>query len=250
MAAAQFRYGNVVWRELMTHDSAASTRFYTETFGWKANVMNMGTQNYTMFMMGQTPVAGMMEMPQGEMPAFWCSSISVENVDATKAAVEAAGGKTVAGPMDIPNMGRYCMFMDPQGAAFSVWHAANGDGDSAQPTAGNFCWEHLNASNVAEALAFYTKVLPWTASTFAPTGTNNFAAAGCDIASVMPTQPGQPASWLSYVVVDALADAQARVERQGGGILMPAHPVPTVGTICVMRDNVGAVIGLMEPATR
>lgn len=248
MSTPAFRYGSFIWRELMTNDLAASLRFYTEAFGWKANTMSMGDQPYTMFMVDQAPVAGMVQMPG--QPPFWAGSISVENVDTTTHAVTAAGGKVLAGPMDIPNMGRYCMCLDPQGAAFSIWHAAQGDGDAMPPTPGYFCWEHLNASSVDDAVAFYTKTIGWQRSHFAPTGTTNFGVNGCDVASVMPTQPGMPAAWMSYVTVEDLAAARGRVERLGGAALSPEHEIPTVGTICVMRDNVGAVIGLMQPTAQ
>ena len=53
--------GQFVWRELMTHDVEASTRFYSEVFGWKVKVPKE-MPNYQEFYAGEKAVGGMMVM--------------------------------------------------------------------------------------------------------------------------------------------------------------------------------------------
>ncbi|MBL8609113.1 MAG: hypothetical protein JNL38_17430 [Myxococcales bacterium] len=74
-----------------------------------------------------------------------------------------------------------------------------------------------------------------------------WSAGATEVASVMQAPPGAPIHWLAYVVVDGLAAARKRVEQNKGKILVPEIAVPTIGTIAVAADNVGAVIGLFEP---
>jgi len=244
-----YRIGQFVWRELMSTDVAASLRFYTEAFGWKSETIKMpGDTDYTMFKAGDASVAGMMKNPAPGVPAFWSSSVSVEDVDATAGRVTEAGGKVIVPPMDAGGMGRYAGFMDPQGAIVNAWKGNDGDMPAPErPGVGMFCWEQLNTTAPAEALAFYQKVFGWTNKPFGGGGDMKvFEAGPASVASVMQNPPGVPPHWLAYVVVDRLAAAYDRVKAQGGKVMVEKIEVPTVGTIGVIQDNVGAVIGVFE----
>jgi predicted enzyme related to lactoylglutathione lyase len=244
-----YRHGHFVWRELMSTDVAASLRFYSEAFGWKGNTMKMpdGT-DYTMLQIGEAPVGGLMKNPMPGVPAFWGGAVSVDDVDAAAGRVTAAGGKVIVPPMDAGGMGRYAGFQDRQGAMVNAWKGADGDGPAPErPGLGMFCWEQLNTTEPADALEFYGKVFGWTNKPFGGGGDMKvFEAGGAGIASVMQNPPGVPPHWLSYVVVDKLASAYERVLKQGGKVIVERIDVPTVGTIGVIQDNVGAVIGVFE----
>ncbi|MEJ2703676.1 MAG: VOC family protein [Sedimentisphaerales bacterium] len=51
------------------------------------------------------------------MPPTWGVYVTVDDVDAPAARVEQLGGKLLQPPADIPNVGRFCVIQDPQGAA-------------------------------------------------------------------------------------------------------------------------------------
>jgi uncharacterized protein len=114
--------GSVVWNELNTRDMAKATEFYSAWLGWSAKA-HEGPMAYTEFQNGGQSVAGMMAIqPQwGDVPPHWLVYFGTEDVDATLAKVTANGGKTLAGPMDIPSGGRFAVLMDPQGAVFAVY---------------------------------------------------------------------------------------------------------------------------------
>ena len=244
-----YRHGQFVWRELMTTDVEASLRFYSEVFGWKTETMKMPDgMDYTMAKAGDTPAGGIMKLPMPGVPAHWSSSVSVDDVDAVASRVTAAGGKVIVPPMDAGGMGRYAGFQDPQGAYFSLWNGADGDAPmSERPGLGTFCWEQLNTTAPEEALEFYNKVFGWKNEPFGGGGDMKvFKADGTSTSSVMQAPPGAPAHWLTYVVVDKLTSAYERVKQQGGKVLVERIDVPTVGSIGVIQDNVGAVIGVFE----
>jgi predicted enzyme related to lactoylglutathione lyase len=44
----------------------------------------------------------------------------VDNIDETVKKVEELGGKVIVPPMDIPEVGRFSVFADPQGAFISA----------------------------------------------------------------------------------------------------------------------------------
>ncbi len=47
--------GSFVWFELNTAAPKDAVAFYTETIGWKTQVMPMGDAEYTMFAAGEQP---------------------------------------------------------------------------------------------------------------------------------------------------------------------------------------------------
>jgi predicted enzyme related to lactoylglutathione lyase len=110
-----------------------------------------------------------------------------------------------------------------------------------------FCWEQLNTTAPADALEFYRQVFDWTNEPFSAGGEMKvLKATGTSVASVMENPPGVPAHWLSYVIVDKLTSAYERVKQQGGKVMIERIDVPTVGSIGVIQDNVGAIIGVFE----
>jgi hypothetical protein len=208
--------------------------------------------DYTVMKVGEAQVAGIMKHLMEGVPAFWTGAVSVEDVDAVASRATAAGGKVIMPPIDLGSMGRWAGLVDPQGALVYAWRGNELDPPAlGQPGVGMFCWEQLNTAAPAEALEFYGKVFGWTSKPFGGGGDSGgdmkvFEAGTTSVASVMQSLPGVPTHWLSYVVVDKLAATYERVRQQGGQVMIERIDVPTVGSIGVIRDNVGAVLGLLE----
>ncbi|MCH6258277.1 VOC family protein [Puniceicoccaceae bacterium K14] len=114
--------GLLPWTEIVTNDKESSVKFYTELFGWSTDVMPMPNgQEYTVFKKGDRPVAGCVVPPteEGAMP-MWLSYVTVEDIDASIAKLEALGGKVFKGRVDIP-MGSFAVVAGPEGAVFAFW---------------------------------------------------------------------------------------------------------------------------------
>jgi len=123
MADNQFQHGTFIWNELMTRDSKAAGKFYSELIGWEASDSGMPGMDYTIFKNGDKEAAGMMDMPAEvpkEVPPHWMAYIAVDDVDATAGKVKALGGNIIHGPEDIPNVGRFCVIQDPTGGIVSI----------------------------------------------------------------------------------------------------------------------------------
>jgi hypothetical protein len=117
-------HGAFSWNELMTSDAEAALKFYQPLFGWTTETMQMPEMTYHVVKANGTSVGGVMKLPKeaaaGGVPPNWGSYVTVDDVDATaKKAVE-LGGKIVHGPADIPNVGRFAVIVDPQGAPINV----------------------------------------------------------------------------------------------------------------------------------
>ena len=114
--------GSFCYRELNTKDSAEAEAFYAALLGWTPETKEMGSFSYTSFMLGEHPVAGMMQMTKewGDAPPHWMTYIAVEDCDASAKKVEELGGQVCVPPTDIPEVGRFSVINDPAGATFSI----------------------------------------------------------------------------------------------------------------------------------
>ncbi len=110
--------GHFSWNELVTTDLEAATSFYSSLLGWTTEPFG---PHYILFKKADTSVAGMMQVPQPGMPSQWVAYITVEDVDALVAKVSELGGQIMAPPMDVPEVGRIAVALDPQGAAIGFF---------------------------------------------------------------------------------------------------------------------------------
>jgi predicted enzyme related to lactoylglutathione lyase len=115
--------GAFSWCELMTTDPAAAKKFYTELFGWELQEMSMPHMQYTVVKAGGAPIGGIMSMPPNlppGVPPNWGAYVTVPDIDATAKKALALGGSILMPPTDIPNVGRFAVIRDAQGAVLSA----------------------------------------------------------------------------------------------------------------------------------
>jgi uncharacterized protein len=122
--------GAVTWSELFTTDAAKAGRFYADTIGWTLDPVDMGPMGvYTLFKRpGQQDNKGGM-MPIGPhmrgVPSHWLTYFAVTNVDASTEKAKSLGAQVTAPPSDIPDIGRFSVLTDPQGATFALYQNAH-----------------------------------------------------------------------------------------------------------------------------
>ena len=106
------------WIELYTKDTKTAGAFYSQLFGWKLKE----SPGYTEFHLGTQGVGGMMaiEASWGDVPPHWTVYFQVADIDASAAKVRSLGGKLRMEPTDIPEVGRFAIPLDPQGAEFAI----------------------------------------------------------------------------------------------------------------------------------
>jgi predicted enzyme related to lactoylglutathione lyase len=118
--------GAPCWYELITHDLPRAARFYAELFGWAAIDRSVDAVGpYTVARVGQQSVAGLMSIRRewGDVSPRWQVYFSVADCD--RAARDAArlGGSVIAGPTEVPEIGRFAMLADTSDAPFGVFQA-------------------------------------------------------------------------------------------------------------------------------
>jgi uncharacterized protein len=116
-------HGMFSWHELLTEDVEGSKKFYTELLGWTLQEFPMGESgSYWVVKTGEEEEGGIMKIPSDaeDVPPHWGVYITVDNVDVTTKKAGQLGAKVLVPPTDIPEVGRFAVLQDPQGAAFAI----------------------------------------------------------------------------------------------------------------------------------
>jgi hypothetical protein len=248
MSTTTTQVGHVVWHELQTADVEKAKSFYTALLGWEIEVWKPEELAYPMISVDGQTHGGFHTAPEGT-PPHWLGHVYVADVDASLAAATRLGATVLAGPLDMPEVGRFGVMADPQGAVISLY-TPTGEGPAAQ---GVFTWDELLTTDVEAAKAFYAEVVGWTASEMhMETGTYTLfqASDGTQVAGCMhkPDDVPGPPAWVVYLAAtdtDALAE---RASELGGTIAQEPFDVPDVGRIAIVIDPTGAAFGLFQPA--
>jgi predicted enzyme related to lactoylglutathione lyase len=254
------QYGQFCWYELITPDPDAALKFYGEVVGWTAKQV---PPNYTMLEAQGSGVGGVMalteEMRVAGLPPCWTGYVLVEDVDASVAKLQALSGALRREPADIPNVGRFAVATDPQGAVFLLFQTAQAQATQAQatpeadPAALGACgWRELMAGDGAKAFAFYSEMFGWTkdhAVDMGAMGTyQTFATHGRQSGGMMTMPPQCPSPhWGYYFNVDSAEAAAARITGAGGTVQRGPMEVPGGQWVVQAVDPQGAHFALVAP---
>jgi predicted enzyme related to lactoylglutathione lyase len=239
--------GFFVWRELVTTDPVAARKFYADVIGWSSSPAQGAPMPYWLMGAQSEHVAGIMQtMPQAPQPG-WCGYVGVDDVDATASKAMSLGAKMIAPPSDIPNVGRFAVFNDPQGAVMGLmkWSFTPPAPKLKPGDAGLFAWNELYTTDAEKALAFYGALFGWKEDhvfDMGPMGKYRiFANEGRQIGGMMNRPPQMPVSaWTYYARVDEINAAIARVKAGGGQIINGPMEVPGDDMVAQGIDPQGA----------
>jgi uncharacterized protein len=118
----------VVHFEMPYQDRERAAKFYQDTFGWKMQMLGPEMGNYVLAQTDETDEKGMLKETNRINGGMYEKSkdnqypsvvIAVEDIKEHKKKVEEAGGKFLGGQGgefdDIPGIGLYASFLDPEG---------------------------------------------------------------------------------------------------------------------------------------
>ncbi|HEY8284536.1 MAG TPA: VOC family protein [Chloroflexota bacterium] len=113
----------IVHIEIPLPNPGTDSSFYAAALGWK--LQTDPTYDYTQFTAEGGPGGGFVSTaPSSPMPGTIGKPLiylATDDIDASLAAVEAHGGKTVQPKMEIPNVGWFARFTDPSGNQFAFF---------------------------------------------------------------------------------------------------------------------------------
>jgi uncharacterized protein len=246
--------GRPVWYELMTTDMKAAESFYRNVVGWTTEPFPGAGQPYTALnRSGNVGVGGIMNRPaEVKAPPFWAMYIAVPRLEEAVEHITRLGGKTHTDVIDIPDVGRMRLMMDPQGAAFYIIEPAPREQrPEAPPEIGDASWLELMTTDMNAAMAFYREVFGWQpgqAMDMGPMGIYQiFTRPRGQIGGMMnkpPEMANVPPNWQIYFRVPDVDAAAERITANGGRILNGPMDVPDGDRIVNAMDPQGAAFGL------
>jgi predicted enzyme related to lactoylglutathione lyase len=246
--------GRFVWYEYMAKDTKQAIAFYSGIISWKTEPFP-GVDDYTMWVGSQGPLGGVMALPaevaKKGIPSHWVAHVQVAGVDATVASAQKLGGTVHHPPTDIPNVGRFAVIADPQGAAIAIFQSGNEMTlhDTAKPQ--EFCWNELITSDDAAGWKFYEALFGWKVfqdMDMGPMGTYRiFGIADKQLGGMMKTPPGAPIPpmWMFYVETENLEKSIDAAKAKGAQLLNGPMDVPG-GRIAQFLDPQGAPFNLHQ----
>jgi uncharacterized protein len=253
----QHATGTFCWPELATTDQAGARAFYTGLFTWKPRETPISEgETYTVLENGGRDAAALYTMRADQrklgIPPHWLSYVAVENVDAATQQAATLGGKTLAGPLDVMDLGRMVVLQDPLGAMFALWQPKTHKGVGVIEEPGSLSWTELMTTDPTKARGFYGGLFGWTAEEMAmgPSIYTVYKNADRPAAGMMPITPEMgpvPPNWLPYFAVAATDAAVAKAIMAGGKVSVPPTTVPGVGRFAVLIDPQGAHFGILGP---
>jgi predicted enzyme related to lactoylglutathione lyase len=116
--------------------------------------------------------------------------------------------------------------------------------------AGAPCWDDLMSSDVERSTAFYGGLFGWTADEPNPEfgGYTSFRKDGEQVAGLMAAQEqGMPDVWSVYLAVEDAEKTVAVAKANGAQVFVEPMAVGALGTMAVLADAGGAMIGMWQP---
>jgi hypothetical protein len=250
--------GSFCWIELATSDQNAAKDFYGSLFGWAANDMPMGPNDfYTIFRLeGYDAAAAYTLRPEQRsqgMPPHWMLYVAVESADAAAPRAAELGGTVIVAPFDVFDAGRMAVVRDPAGACFCVWQAKKNIGVGIAGADGTFCWADLSTPDRAGAGKFYSGLFGWSLTLGEgktdPSGYLHIKNGEEYIGGVLPDShrnPNAPPHWLPYFRVADCDGSVDRAKQLGANLCLPPMTIENQLRFAVLTDPQGAVFAVIQ----
>ena len=246
--------GKLIWAELVTPDLAAAKRFYGGVLGWTFHDIATGDTTYVIARLGDAPIAGLVQRskePNGQGQAAWLPFLSVADLQQAAQRIIEHGGKEVLPPRAYRLRGKQAVYADPQGAVFAVLNSHSGDPPDVLAAPGEWIWGAVMTRDPDSDAGFYQEVFDFEVFELPSDDRGNhllLASENFARASVNPLpQPDavQP-HWVAFVRVADVSKAAEAAKTFGGRVVVEPHQDRHGGTVALLADPAGAVIGVMD----
>lgn len=116
-----------------------------------------------------------------------------------------------------------------------------------------FVHVELNTTDVGKAKSFYSSLFKWELvdADMGPMGTYTMIKVGDGTGGgiMKHPMPGAPSNWMPYVAVDDIAASTTKAKSLGAKVIVDVTEVTGAGTMSIIQDPTGAVLGLWKPKT-
>jgi len=189
------------------------------------------------------------------IPPHWMLYISVESADDAVQGAAQAGGKVLAPPFDVFDLGRMAVIQDPTGAVFCIWQSKKSTGIGIAGVPGSLCWADLSTTDPERSRKFYSDVFGWKimAGEHDPSGYLHIQNGDEFIGGIPPSahrDPHIPPHWMLYFAVEDCDATAAKAGQLGAKIYLAPMTMEKVGRMAVLADPQGAAFAIFKAALR
>jgi predicted enzyme related to lactoylglutathione lyase len=117
-----------------------------------------------------------------------------------------------------------------------------------------FVHVELNTQDIAKAKSFYQSMFAWKLNDTDMGGGMIYTlidvGEGTGGGMMKHPMPGAPSMWLPYVLVDDIAAATAKAKSLGATIVRDVMEVAGAGSLSIITDPTGAMLGFWQPKVK
>ena len=260
-----YPHGVPCWVEALVPDPGAARAFYAGVFGWEFSAPGAmpgeaaESATYYVARLRDRDIAGVAMLPDAAAGPGWMTQVRTESAEASAAAARDAGGRVLAGPLEIPPVGRMAVIADPAGAVFAAWEPSLREGAQLVNEPSAWSMSMLTTPSPEVAAEFYEAVFGWHAESFGPgiwmlrlpgfVGGEPSQPVPRDVVAVLGQGEDSEAVWsVDFWIADVEAAAAAAGEL-GGEVLEPPSPQPGAPFVsATLADPSGARFSISELA--
>jgi uncharacterized protein len=244
--------GTPCWADLGVVDIAKAVGFYSALFGWDIPLGGPEVGGYSVASLGGRTVAGIGPKMGGEQqPTMWMTYLAADDADDIIAKIKTAGGQVITGPMDVMELGRMAVAMDPTGGMFGIWEGRAHTGFQVANVPGTVTWNEHMSHDFEAAKSFYGAVFGYEFQDLSSEGMS-YATFNLDgrpaggIGGYPAAVPaGTPGSWTVYFGTSDTDAAVAAATAAGGTLVHPPADTP-YGRMAMVADDQGAGFSLLS----
>lgn len=261
------RVGGISSADIAVPEHERVLRFYSRVLGtgtdplWREDLLNnLGV-----------PIIGLGARVEEyeHLPLQWMPHVQVADVARSAQRALERSGCELMHSKDEAGDSQWAVLVDPNGAAFGVIPVvseadlpaeAGGASNAAAARMGRIAWLDLTIADAAATRDFYRHVVGWSVQDVAMEdageryadynmlGADGQPAAG--ICHARGINAGLPPVWLIYLPVADLPLSLERARAEGGEIVHTVRAADGTHTCAVIRDPVGAFVGLVPEAPK
>lgn len=114
----------VVHWELWSRNPDHVSEFYSNVFGWEIQPTPQLNYRYVDTLTEEGIKGGIIQPEEGPLPGNMTFYISVDDLAGYREKIVEAGGEIIVEEVEVPGMGSFSLFKDPEGRVVGIWNQA------------------------------------------------------------------------------------------------------------------------------
>jgi uncharacterized protein len=235
------------WVDVMvetTEQREALMAFYNALYGWTYDVGAEEMGYYTIASLDGRAVMGLGQGPgaEGKMITYFAT----DDIEKSAAKATELGANIFMGPMDVMDVGKMALVVDPLGAVHGLWQAGTFTGFGVVYEPGTIGWFDHASNDPAAAADYYVNLTGMTLNESQPdmrvlqNGDQWFASVSQD------QMPGGAARWNPVYIGDSLARIRDTARAQGGSVVVEEMPVPGSAITVIAEPVMNTMVTVMQ----